>query len=72
MDAHALTARWVPGTLDKIRLTRRAAAGDANTVVALDRLIAVAGPDAIRTLYLEGRADLPGGERTWEALTGRA
>ncbi|HWG85399.1 MAG TPA: hypothetical protein VNT60_07970 [Deinococcales bacterium] len=66
--------RWVPGTMDKVRLTHAPAGTGARVVeaatVSLDNLLH-AVPAAVRSLYLSGRAHFPCDESLWKRLTTR-
>lgn len=51
---HELSATWVPGTLDIVRVTH----GQRRIEMTSTRLTRIFGPHALNDLYLKGRVTL--------------
>ena len=65
----AVTCRWVPGTLDQVRVTR-ADRRDASQVVPIGPVCRLAGAGVRDALYLTGRAEFTCATLEWRTLTG--
>jgi hypothetical protein len=69
-SAHSLQCRWVPGTLDKVRLSDPAVHQDM--ILELRDFLELANRDAVNALHMKGLAQLECDQMQWNVLSALA
>ncbi len=68
--AHRLQCRWVPGTLDKVRISDPAVHQDM--ILELRDFLELANRDAVNALHMKGLAQLECDQKQWSVLSALA
>jgi hypothetical protein len=68
--AHPVQCRWVPGTLDKVRVSDPGVHQDM--ILELHDFLQLASRDAVNALHLQGLAQLECNEKQWNVLSALA
>ena len=64
--AHQVHCRWVPGTLDKVRINNEA--NHQDVILELQDFFGIANREAVNALHLQGLAQLECDQTQWDVI----